>query len=228
MKNQIIIYHGSSKIIKQPEYGLGNPRNDYGLGFYCTEHLSLAKEWACSADTGGFANAYNLDLTSLNILALSEEPYHILNWLSILLDNRYFSLNTSISIEARDYLFREFLPEGYRQYDIIIGYRADDSYFSFANDFLNNTISLEQLQKAMYLGNPGNQIVLKSRRAFSRIQFISATPCEKEIYYPMKRDRDQKARDEYFNSRNHHSVQKEHFMIDILRERWTNRDVCLR
>lgn len=31
---------------------------------------------------------------------------------------------------------------------MIRGYRADDSYFSFATAFLNNTISLAQLEKA--------------------------------------------------------------------------------
>ena len=43
---------------------------------------------------------------------------------------------------------------------LFIGYRADDSYFSFANAFLNNTISLEQLRKAMYLGKLGKPEVL--------------------------------------------------------------------
>ena len=38
------IYHGSKDIIKQPEYGKGKPHNDYGLGFYCTEDIEMAKE----------------------------------------------------------------------------------------------------------------------------------------------------------------------------------------
>ena len=29
------------------------------------------------------------------------------------------------------------------EYDLIIGYRADDSYFRFAEDFLNNSINLK-------------------------------------------------------------------------------------
>ncbi|MBR2627880.1 MAG: DUF3990 domain-containing protein, partial [Peptococcaceae bacterium] len=40
----------------------------------------------------------------------------------------------------------------------MIGYRADDSYFSFANAFLNNTLSLRQLEKAMMLGKHGEQV----------------------------------------------------------------------
>ena len=44
-----------------------------------------------------------------------------------------------------------FLPD-YKSYDIIKGYRADDSYFSYARDFISNTLSLEDLKQAMMLG----------------------------------------------------------------------------
>ena len=37
------LYHGSSKIIKAPMFGVGKRYNDYGLGFYCTESLDMAK-----------------------------------------------------------------------------------------------------------------------------------------------------------------------------------------
>ena len=40
----MIIYHGSKDIIEKPEFGKGNKKNDYGLGFYCTENVELAKE----------------------------------------------------------------------------------------------------------------------------------------------------------------------------------------
>ena len=44
------IYHGSKDIIKIPLYGYGKKYNDYGLGFYCTENIELAKEWAVDID----------------------------------------------------------------------------------------------------------------------------------------------------------------------------------
>ena len=56
MNKIICVYHGSSQIIQQPVIGKGNPNNDYGLGFYCTESVELAKEWACSAEADGFTN----------------------------------------------------------------------------------------------------------------------------------------------------------------------------
>ena len=36
------IYHGSESIIQKPQYGFGKKYNDYGLGFYCTEHIDMA------------------------------------------------------------------------------------------------------------------------------------------------------------------------------------------
>ena len=49
------IFHGSEEIIKNPQFGFGNPRNDYGLGFYCTESVDLAKEGACQKNNVPFA-----------------------------------------------------------------------------------------------------------------------------------------------------------------------------
>ena len=41
MGGKLTIYHGSQKLIQQPVYGAGNVRNDYGLGFYCTENMEM-------------------------------------------------------------------------------------------------------------------------------------------------------------------------------------------
>ena len=87
MKNELTIYHGSQKIIHTPVFGNGNPRNDYGLGFYCTESLELAKEWACTEENSGYANNYVFDISGLSVLNISSNQYNILNWLSILLQN---------------------------------------------------------------------------------------------------------------------------------------------
>ena len=81
------IYHGSSDIINRPVYGLGNLRNDYGRGFYCTEHPELAKEWAVADGRNGYINTYEFDFSNLRVMQLSSDRYHVLNWLAILLEN---------------------------------------------------------------------------------------------------------------------------------------------
>lgn len=219
----IVIYHGSTKIIEKPVFGVGNPKNDYGLGFYCTENLELAKEWASTEQRDGFVNSYEIDLEGLDILHLNQKPYHILNWLSILLKNRTFVLSQGLPTEAKQYLLNHFLPD-YKPYNIIIGYRADDSYFSFANAFLNNTISLEQLRKAMFLGNLGEQIVLKSEKAFASIHFKESIPVDSSLYYPKRQARDRKAREDFQKEKTTTSPVDAIYMIDILRQKLTNND----
>ena len=221
--DNIILHHGSAKIIEKSVLGLGNPKNDYGLGFYCTKNIELAKEWAVTERNDGFVNSYEIDLKGMDILYLNRKPYHILNWLSILLKNRTFVLSQGLPSEAKAYLLDEFLPN-YEPYDLIVGYRADDSYFSFANAFLNNTISLEQLRKAMFLGKLGEQVVLKSEKAFSCLTFKESISIDSSQYYPKRQARDRQAREDFQKEKQSSSPADTIYMIDILRQKWTNDD----
>lgn len=190
---KIVLYHGSVNIIEHPQYGFGKAYNDYGQGFYCTEHLELAKEWSCNEGIDGYTNKYELDLTDLKVLNLSAEQYTVLNWLAILMDNRIGRLATPIEKRGREYLLKHFLPD-YRDYDVIVGYRADDSYFSFAKSFVGNGISLTQLEYAMKLGKLGEQYVLISKKAFEQICFLDYIPADNKEYYLKKKTRDESAR----------------------------------
>lgn len=215
---KIEIFHGSGKIIIKPEFGVGNPKNDYGLGFYCTKSLELAKEWASTEGCDGFANKYEIDTTSLSVLNLNSSSYNILNWLAILLDNRTFETKTPLAKRAKEYLLENFLPD-YKRYDIIVGYRADDSYFSFSKSFLDNGISLEQLNRAMHLGKLGQQFVIKSERAFEKIKYIESIPSENQLYYPKRSLRDNKAREEFYQMLKETPVDNAQYVIDILRDK---------
>lgn len=217
MKKEIVIYHGSRNVIENPEYGKGKPYNDYGLGFYCTEHLDLAKEWACDDSRGGYANKYILSLEGLKILDLNGENYCILHWLSILLKNRKFTLDNAISISARDYILKNF-PVDTQEYDVIKGYRADDSYFSYARDFLQNAISVSRLKNVMRLGNLGNQIVLISKKAFANLKFVDYEEAPYEVHFPLRKNRDELARHAYLSNRiGNDFTEDDLLMIDIIR-----------
>ncbi|HIT77806.1 MAG TPA: DUF3990 domain-containing protein [Candidatus Limihabitans stercoravium] len=223
----MIIYHGSKDIIEKPEFGKGNKKNDYGLGFYCTENVELAKEWACSNnETNGYANQYEIDLTDYRILDLREEKYSILNWMALLLKFRTFDVNTPISAQAKEYILENFYVD-VGEYDVIIGYRADDSYFSFAKDFINNTISVEQLAEAMRLGELGIQIVLKSEKAFDTVKFISYELAECKEYYVKRVSSDKKARETYLNGHRQNLVFDGLFVMDIIRKGLKNGDKIL-
>lgn len=224
----MIVYHGSKDIIEKPEFGKGNVRNDYGLGFYCTESIDLAKEWACSNnETNGYANKYELDLNEYNVLDLRKNEYSILNWIAILLKFRTFDVNSPLSLQAKEYILNNFYID-VENYDIIVGYRADDSYFSFAKDFVNNAISVEQLAKAMQLGELGIQIVLKSQKAFDKIKFVNYEVAECDEYYVKRVSRDHKARTAYSDCRKQNNISDDLFVVDIIRQGIKNGDEILR
>lgn len=148
--------------------------------------------------------------------------------------------------ESNEYLLENFLPP-YRDFDIIRGYRADDSYFSFASAFLNNGISLQQLGRAMHLGGLGEQVVIRSEKAFERLQFVGAEVAENEIYYPKRMARDIRAREDFSRQKRRgasageisdadasespqdlSALLDETYIIDIVRNGWKNDDPRLR
>ena len=219
MKKTIHIYHGSINIVEKPVFGEGKPYNDYGRGFYCTEHMELAKEWACSSDSDGYANHYQLDLDGLRVLYLNGSEYNILNWLAILLENRKFNVAEGLPQRARTYLLENFKVD-YKSYDIIIGYRADDSYFSYAGDFINGTLSLRDLSEAMRLGKLGEQVVLKSQKAFQALTFIEAIKAPREEYFGKYKLRDEEARNKYKQMTKQPIAENEIYVIDIIRNNW--------
>lgn len=223
----IKLYHGSVNIVEQPIFGQGKIYNDYGLGFYCTEDIDMAKEWAVTDTQDGYANCYELDLTDLSILDLNHEGYTILHWLSVLLANRRFDAPSALALEAKEYLFEHF-SVNFDDYDLIKGYRADDSYFSFAQDFVNGTISYRQLGNAMRLGKLGQQIVLKSEAAFLSIRHIGYEVARKEEWYIRKNNRDKTARREYFDNEKNRRMKGDIYITHILDEEMMPDDPRLR
>ena len=222
-----IIYHGSKDIIEKPKFGKGKPYNDYGLGFYCTENLALAKEWAVDIGRDGYANIYEIDDSRLSVLNLNDEQYTILHWLAILLENRHFDSPSSLSHEAKEYILNNFSVD-YKSYDVIIGYRADDSYFSFAQDFLNGTISYRQLNNAMHHGNLGQQFVLKSKKAFDLISFIGYENASFNEWYSRKENRDKAARRDYFDTEKNKRLRGDIYITQIIDEEMNANDARLR
>ncbi len=198
MDRLITIYHGSKQIVETPTFGEGKKNNDFGLGFYCTESNDLAKEWAVSSLRDGFSNRYTLDTEYLNILSLNSPDYTILNWVAVLVANRLFSIKTPVARRARQYLIDNF-GVNVNAYDLITGYRADDSYFDYAEAFLNNGITVEQLSRAMQLGKLGEQIVIKSKFAFSKIKYEGFETAEKDTYYVLRKARDDEANQMYLD-----------------------------
>ena len=216
--SKIELFHGSENIIAKPKYMHGKINNDYGRGFYCTAEYGLAGEWACKKNTDGYINSYCLDDGDLSILNLSDGKHTVLEWIAILLQNRSFSDQNPLAVEAKEYIIKNYAPKT-KGCDVIVGYRADDSYFQYAESFVENALPLRELSKALELGKLGLQTVLVSKKAFGQLEYIKSEPVKAEEYYPMFFARDSKARADYIKlaSKGRKYVD-DIFVIDILRE----------
>lgn len=192
------LFHGSKNIIKKPIIGVGNIHNDYGLGFYLTENIELAKEWASTdSENAGFVNEYVLDLKNLKVLNINKE-YNILTWTSILANFKDYDIRNPITEEIRKKFVKKYYVD-VDKYDVLIGYRADDCYYSFTKSFLRNEIPVEVLEKVMKLGNLGEQIVLKSKKAFNVIKFVKAEEVNVKEYFAKRALRAKKAAENYYD-----------------------------
>ncbi|MBQ7158166.1 MAG: DUF3990 domain-containing protein [Treponema sp.] len=223
---KISLFHGSQKIISKPVFGAGKAYNDYGLGFYCTQNSELAKEWACPSLDDGFSNWYELETEGLRILDLQSGEFCTLHWLAILVTNRLFDFDTPIMRQGMFYLKNNFLPD-ISDFDAIKGYRADDSYFSFARAFLSNQISYSQLENAMKLGKLGEQFVLKSQKAFDLIEFKGYEIAEGNKYYALRSKRMEKAKEDYKKSLENADISGI-FIRDLILQEVKNDDPRLR
>lgn len=215
---EIALFHGSPVQVPVPKHGKGNPCNDYGLGFYCTEQKELACEWACPVEADGFVNCYVLATGGLSFVDLDSEGYGTLAWMATLVANRRFDTTTPLMDEAKSFLLECHAPD-LSQADVVSGYRADDSYFSFARAFLDNRISLRQLERALRLGNLGKQVVAISPRAFDALSFVGAEAVDASLWHARRCARDGEARRAYRKMTAEHDVRMDDlFVLDLMRE----------
>lgn len=222
--NTIKLLHGSDHTIVQPTYSEGNIHNDYGKGFYCTRTDEMAREWACKKNTDGYVNVYDFDIEGLKILNLLDGNYSVLNWMALLLENRTFRIESEIALDAKRYLIEHFGVD-LTEYDVVIGYRADDSYFQYAESFLSNSLPLRRLNRALKLGKLGEQTVIISQKTFEHLKFVEAYTVDKNIYYPLFVERDSNVRETYKNEiKVDASYKDDIFVMDILREEMSNDD----
>lgn len=169
----MILYYGADSKVVAPEYLKGSPRNDYGLGFYMTPEQDKAKIWASKFKNGGYVIKYEVNLDDLDILRINDDNEEsILKWATLLIRHRFDIKTRDDYKNTIDFLQGNF-PIQLDYVDFIIGYRADDSYFAYMNAFVKNNLSIEILSKAMKLGHLGLQYVAISKKAFSKIKFLS-------------------------------------------------------
>lgn len=218
--SSIILHHGSDRIIGAPFLEAARPGCDFGSGFYCTEDSELAGEWACRAGKPGFINRYEWDDDGFRVLdlrmsaALAEDDEdedaeeadaekaaapadpeeNLLKWLALVLSNRVVP-SFSEEFRARvEWLRKYYLPD-ISEYDAIIGYRADDVWFSMIRAFLSDEVSIEALKKSLDEANCPVQFVFRTREAIGALKFVGTQIADDGVYYPRRKQRDRAVRE---------------------------------
>lgn len=192
-KNKLILYHGTTEIDLEPSFGGGKSTHDYGNGFYCTADFHQAELWACASNGSGYVHSYEIDLEGLNVLTLSSDDAKL--WLSILMKHRTPNLNDDLSYHKE--FMEKYLTVDVNDYDFIIGYRTDDSYFAIVEAFCYDFLTYDDLTKSLNMGELGFQYVLKSDRAYNRLKKLSTYKTQSEELYKEFWDRDKKYRDSF-------------------------------
>lgn len=177
------IYHGSKVLIEHPIVKGSDERNDYGPSFYMTKDLDAAKSWACKNNSVGVVNEYEINNSSFNGLKVldltNKDKYSVLNWMAILMHFR----ELDSSFIRNNVLTLNWLEKFYinvDDYDVIIGFRADDSYFRFPLRFVSNDLSFDDLEEVFLSGHLGIQYAFMSERSIKKLTFCRAIECGEE------------------------------------------------
>lgn len=206
-------FYGADHLLAKPEFNKGNPSNDYGLGFYLTPDKEMARLWASKFEHG-YLIEFDVDVSKLKIMQLATiNDEDILKWLSILITHRFSKEEREENKINIQWLIKNY-PFTLGDYDVVIGYRADDSYFDYSRDFVKNELSLELLKDAMRIGKLGTQFVLMSKKSFEHIKFIKAEPVAHTEEYSIFRN---KTKAEYYELKKEDDINNT-FIRDLMRK----------
>jgi hypothetical protein len=195
-RNIIMLYHGTSERDFKPRFGGGRGYHDYGDGFYTTEDIEAAKEWACQGQhDSAFVYEYELNADGLSLLNLNEK--NTLAWVSVLMTHRRSKKIRGAALERCNKMIEQYGID-VSGYDIIRGFRANDSYFQFTTDFVTDTITLETLMKSIIAGDLGKQVCIKSEKAYRQlgkcVDIIGVNGADYEKYHNRFLTKDSNAR----------------------------------
>lgn len=191
----LILFHGSPNEIVTPTFGLGNEKHDYGMGFYLTESIELAKEWAvCRPDeTNGWVHKFEFDTEGLKILDFQQ--INVLSWLAELMKHRDASDTKRYRVLAQKFIEKYGIDTS--DYDVIKGWRANASYFYIAKEFVKDNIDIDILEDLLSLGGLGIQYCIKTEKAYAKLREIpgSLQPVEYVEFNEKYNERDTTARE---------------------------------
>ena len=158
----IIVYHGSDRIIAQPDTEHSRLRVDFGKGFYTTPFYEQAKKWCEKYTTrrkSGIISYYELDVSVYKECAVLSFEAYAEAWLDFILKCRAGTM-----------------PSDYNRYDIIEGGIANDKVFNTVELYFENLIDKTEAIKRLRYEKPNMQIALRTDAALTCLKYMG---CEK-------------------------------------------------
>lgn len=142
-----VIYHGSSVAVMKPEIRTNGFAKDFGFGFYCTELERQARRWALSKRPTHVVSVYGCrSLEGLNVRQFSGMSEA---WLDFVVACR---------------------RGGVHAFDVVEGPMADDTIWSYVEDFAAGQISREAFWALVKFRHPTHQIAFCTEAALARLE----------------------------------------------------------
>ena len=142
------IFHGSNQTVENPKILVQGFYKDFGYGFYCTRMEKQAMRWALTKKYAHCVNVYS------------------------------YSENTGLKIKKFENMNDEWLDfiancrKGTEHnYDIVEGPMADDTIWTYVEDFLSENISREAFWELAKFRHPTHQIVFCTELSLESLCF---------------------------------------------------------
>ena len=169
-------YHGTNMLIGKIDISKSRNRVDFGKGFYLTDKLGTAYDWASrKVDIEGFGIStvirYEINSELFNIFGLKHSVIPDISWLDFICSNRELNPNGISFKEPR------------HDYNWISGPIADDKVVDVVAEYMRNEISADEAIKNLQALPQTYQLSLHT---FEAVEFVTQ---ENVSYKQLKKGR---------------------------------------
>lgn len=149
----MIVYHGTTMVLKKPDVAFSKDFLDFGKGFYVTTYQEQAEKWALRKGVRkqmpSYVNVYEMadDLTSFKVLSFEKENE---KWLDFICACRRGD-------------------KEYQSYDVIIGSVADDDVFKTVDMYFRGLWGKEKALEELRYYKMNNQICIVNQEVLKQV-----------------------------------------------------------
>lgn len=149
----MIVYHGTTEVIDQPDVKHSKKYLDFGKGFYLTTFEEQAKKWArrkaLRQEKAGIVNVYELkdDLSNYRVLSFDNENER---WLDFVCACRKGE-------------------EVNREFDIVIGNVADDDVFKTVDMYFRGLWDKQRVLDELIYYKRNDQICIVNQKTLEEV-----------------------------------------------------------